>query len=198
MKYLRLLTVLSTLCAIGRLASAQPSTTPPPASIIPEPVSTKWGHGNFNLNANTVIVADASDQPSVQFFSDYLNKLYRLHLNVVRPGQKPAGNYIWLDPGGIDDQATSINEARYSLDVSSDHIKIHASFHPGIFYGIQTLIQLLPLSPFTATPTGYAIRSTNGLTIPAVTIDDYPRFAWRGLHLDCGRHFFPVEFVKRC
>ncbi len=194
MKYARLLIVLATLCAIGRLANAQPSATPPPASIIPEPVSTQWGQGNFNLNANTVIVADTSDKPSVQFFNDYLQKLYGVHLKVST--NIPGNNYIALTGLGSVDK--SFPDGHYHLSVSNNHMQIDAATNPGMFYGIQTLIQLLPLSPFTATPTGYAIRSnSSGFAIPAVTIDDYPRFAWRGLHLDCGRHFFPVDFVKR-
>ncbi|HTR30921.1 MAG TPA: family 20 glycosylhydrolase [Puia sp.] len=199
MKQLRLLSVLSLVCA-GLACFAQSSTPPapttPPASIIPEPVNTVWKQGTFSLNANTVIVAEQSEMPAVQFFTDYLNKLYKIHLTVA--AAKPAANYIELTGLGIADK--TFPEGHYHLDVSNNHIQIDAATNPGIFYGIQTLIQLLPLSPFTATPTGYAIRQTasaGGFPIPAVAIDDYPRFAYRGLHLDCGRHFFPVEFVKR-
>ncbi|HLX67810.1 MAG TPA: beta-N-acetylhexosaminidase, partial [Puia sp.] len=193
MKYLRLLTLMATLCAIGLYASAQNPSTPPPASIIPEPVSTQWQQGKFTLNANTVIVAaDPSDKPSVQFFNDYLKKLYGLRLTVTTT--QPSANFILLRRLADD---TISKAGTYLLEVKPDHILIEGDNSPGIFYGIQTLIQLLPLGPFTTTPTGYAIRSTNGLNIPAVHIEDYPRFAYRGLHLDCGRHFFPVEFVKR-
>jgi len=181
------------LCA-SRWAAAQASV-----AIIPQPVSTQWQQGQFTLNANTTIVADASDKPSVQFFNDYLKKLYGLYLPVIR--NKPGSNYISL----IRTNNSSTAEGSYHLDVAANNIQITAATGPGIFYGIQTLIQLLPLSPFVATQTGYAIRPADGaaannapgFSIPAVTIDDYPRFAWRGLHLDCGRHFFPVDFVKR-
>jgi len=199
MKYARLLTVLALLCATGRLASAQTSTTPPPASIIPEPVSTQWGQGTFNLNSNTVIVAIDSFRSSAEFFNDYLKRLYGLHLTVVDMTQKPSPgtNYILLTIVNRTTVPESPTGDTYRLLAQKNAIIIAGLNAQSVFYGIQTLIQLLPLSPFTATPTGYAIRSTNGLNIPAVTITDYPRFAWRGLHLDCGRHFFPVEFVKR-
>ncbi|HEV3414995.1 MAG TPA: family 20 glycosylhydrolase [Puia sp.] len=188
MKHLRILPVLALLC------SAYGSIAQPPASIIPEPVSTQWQQGQFTLNASTVIVADITDKPSVQFLNDYLKKLYGVHLTVA--AAKPATNYIALTRGGAADATNP--DGRYHLDVTLNQIQITAPTGPGIFYGMQTLIQLLPLSPFTATSTGYAIRpNTTGYNIPAVTIDDYPRFAYRGLHLDCGRHFFPVEFVKR-
>jgi N-acetyl-beta-hexosaminidase/alpha-L-fucosidase len=191
MRYLRFLPVLGLLCA-SRWSAAQT-----PVSIIPQPVSTQWLQGQFTLNANTIIIADPSDKPSVKFFNDYLKKLYGLHLTVT--AIEPAANYIALTRTNN----TSSSEGSYHLDVTPDHIQITAGTGPGIFYGIQTLIQLLPLSPFVATQTGYAIRPTaqagnpTGFSIPSVTIDDYPRFAWRGLHLDCGRHFFPVDFVKR-
>jgi hexosaminidase len=60
----------------------------------------------------------------------------------------------------------------------------------GVFYGIQTLRQLMPI----------AIESSENLaeiTIPAVTIKDSPRFGYRGMHLDVARHFYPVDFVKK-
>ncbi len=191
-KHLRLLAVLALLCT-NCTCIAQP-----PASIIPEPVSTQWGNGQFNLDTRTVIVADPADKASVDFFSDYLRKLYGLHLTTS--SNKPARNYIALTRGGSAD--ASAPDGRYHLEVSADRIEITAPDGPGIFYGIQTLIQLLPLSPFRAVETGYAIRPVgidNGahFSIPTVTVDDYPRFAWRGMHLDCGRHFFPVDFVKR-
>jgi alpha-L-fucosidase len=203
MKHLRLLSVLALLCASCRIIAQ------PPASIIPEPVSTQWQQGQFTLNASTVIVAGESDKLSVKFFNDYLKKLYGLRLTVVTPAQHLEGNYILLlqniraAPGADTAANSGAPEGHYHLNVQSDHVTITGDSGPAIFYGIQTLIQLLPLSPFIATQTGYAIRPTAGAAnavgflIPSVTIDDYPRFAWRGLHLDCGRHFFPVEFVKR-
>ena len=196
-KHLRLLAVLALLCA-GASSIAQSSGTPSPVSIIPQPYMTIWRsgqEGHFLLNANTVLVADEIDKPSVKFFNDYLKKLYGLQLTVTTPANKPASNYIALKHR-LDD--TSAVEGTYHLEATTNNILITASNGSGIFYGIQTLIQLLPLSPFTATPTGYAIHPTSdGFAIPLVEIHDYPRFAYRGLHLDCGRHFFPVEFVKR-
>jgi N-acetyl-beta-hexosaminidase/alpha-L-fucosidase len=194
MKYARLLTVLAVLCACQARSTAQP-----PASIIPEPVSTQWGQGSFNLNSNTVIVAIDSFRSSAEFFNDYLKRRYGLHLTTVSFTKKPSPgtNYILLTIVNRTTVPESPTGDTYRLLAQKDAIIIAGLNAQSVFYGIQTLIQLLPLSPFTATPTGYAIRSTNGLNIPAVTITDYPRFAWRGLHLDCGRHFFPVEFVKR-
>ncbi|HXD76304.1 MAG TPA: family 20 glycosylhydrolase [Puia sp.] len=199
-KHLRLLFLLAAVCA-GRHSSAQsiaaaPGAPQPPASIIPEPVTTKWQQGQFSLNPNTVIIANEGDRPGARFLNDYLRKLYGLHLAVVSPNNQPASNYIELSRFQAD---TLLPDGYYRLDATTGHIDISAPTGPGVFYGVQTFIQLLPLSPFVATPAGYNIRpaADKSFSIPCVSIIDYPRFAWRGLHLDCGRHFFPVGFIKR-
>jgi N-acetyl-beta-hexosaminidase/alpha-L-fucosidase len=190
-KHLRLVPVLLLLCA-SYWSAAQA------VAIIPQPVSTQWQDGHFYINARTVLVIDYSERLSANFFNDYLQRFYGLHLAIVN--EQPGSNYIrlrgMLSP--VDDAGPQHPVGSYILKVKPDAIDITGDTGPGIFYGIQTLIHLLPVNPFAATPTGYAIHSTaTGLAIPSVTIDDSPRFAWRGLHLDCGRHFFPVDFVKR-
>src|SRR5690606_33169095 len=71
------------------------------------------------------------------------------------------------------------------LEVTPARLLLSARAPAGLFYGVQTMRQLM------------SGDARNGVTIPAVTIDDAPRFAYRGMHLDVSRHFFPVEFVKR-
>ena len=193
--------ILALVCLCCR-AQAQP------VAIIPEPVSTQWHDGHFVIDEHTLLIADDQDQPSVSFFNDYLQRLYGLRLHVAGPGGQPSSGYIRLirtpaADGGASGNATS-PEGQYTLQAKPDNITISSPTGPGIFYGIQTLIQLLPLSPFVMTDHGPAISpasatgtSATGFLIPSVTINDYPRFSWRGLHLDVGRHFFPVEFVKR-
>lgn len=80
-----------------------------------------------------------------------------------------------------------LNQEGYSLDISGDEINIVANSPNGIFYGVQTLYQILDNGE----------SSINGITIPNITIIDEPRFKWRGMHLDVGRHFFDVNFIKR-
>jgi hexosaminidase len=77
----------------------------------------------------------------------------------------------------------------YRLRVTSGSIVIDASTHAGLFYGLQTLRQLLPDDGASATAGTWEV--------PVVTIEDEPRFSYRGMHLDVGRHFFPVSFIKR-
>ncbi len=194
--YIRLLLLLG-LLSPGLLSHAQN----PPAAIIPAPVSTQWHPGSFLLDANTVLVADDSDARAATFFNDYLQQFYGLRLHISKGGQ-PSAHYIALKTkadGSASPTDRSPVDGRYDLESTPDAITITGYTHSGTFYGIQTLIQLLPLSPFQTTPNGPNVRlsAAGKLAIPAVTIHDYPRFAYRGLHLDVGRHFFSVEFVKR-
>jgi N-acetyl-beta-hexosaminidase/alpha-L-fucosidase len=199
-KHTRLLILLALLCT-----SLYPRAQS--VAIIPQPVSTQWGSGHFTLDAHTVLVVDSNEGPSASFFNDYLQRFYGLRLAIVNKEQ--ASNYIrlrgMLSP--VDDAGPRHPVGSYILKVKPDAIDITGDTGPGVFYGIQTLIQLLPLSPFEIGPNGPAIRpATNvganptantGFAIPAVDITDHPRFQYRGLHLDCGRHFFPVDFVKK-
>jgi hexosaminidase len=81
-------------------------------------------------------------------------------------------------------------EEGYHLHATTRSIEISASTHAGLFYGLQTLSQLLRRDPAGSS-------TESGWEVPAVTIEDAPRFSYRGMHLDVGRHFFPVSFIKR-
>ena len=149
-------------------------------SIIPKPVKTEWKQGNFNINANTVFVINNDEEnKSANFLNDYLQNFYGFKL---KTGKQPASNFIKLSTKRA---LPATQEGKYSLTVSASSIIINGDTHQGTFYGIQTLIQLLPL------------EKSDALKIPAVAIEDYPRFKYRGMMLDCGRHFFPVDFVKK-
>ncbi|MGM2743257.1 family 20 glycosylhydrolase, partial [Bacillus cereus group sp. Bce013] len=65
-------------------------------------------------------------------------------------------------------------------------ITIQANSKGGIVYGLQTLLQMLPVN-----------HNKASLKIPCIRITDYPRFKYRGMHLDVGRHFYPVSFIKK-
>jgi hexosaminidase len=80
----------------------------------------------------------------------------------------------------------------YRMRVDRDGVTIEGADEAGVFYGIQTLRQLLPPAAYSANP-----GSGIAWTIPCVRIEDYPRFPWRGMMLDCSRHFFPKAFVER-
>jgi hexosaminidase len=92
----------------------------------------------------------------------------------------------------IDPSLKRLGPEGYLLDVRSTRIVARAPEPAGLFYAVQTLRQLLPPQIFREAPAAEVTW-----TIPAVTIEDYPRFGWRGAHLDVGRHFMPKEFVKK-
>src|SRR5690606_4203687 len=79
----------------------------------------------------------------------------------------------------------SIGEKGYLLDVSPTNVLIEANTEKGLFYGVQSLLQLLP-----------AVRTNEPLSIPAMKIKDYPRIGWRGMMLDVSRHFYTVDALK--
>lgn len=148
-------------------------------NIIPKPVEMQIDQsGTYALNNKTAIVAsDANTNNATKFFNDYLKEIYDFNLPVKNKG-KQGGVQLVIDK-------SAAPEGGYTLDVNNGGVMIRAADGQGIFYGIQTLIQLLP------------VEKSKSLAVPYVKIADKPRFQYRGLHLDVGRHFFPVEFVKK-
>ncbi|MHC2992390.1 hypothetical protein OB13_12620 [Pontibacter sp. HJ8] len=154
-------------------------------SIIPQPVFMKAQQGTFTLGEKTVLVVrDKNDRKAADFLNDYLQQYYGLKLDVRKRASR---NYIRLSTR----QAKVENQGAYTLLVNNDGVSIEGDGHPGTFYGMQSLIQLLPV------PQDTAQRSGSSLQVPFVSIQDAPRFAYRGMHLDVGRHFFPVAFIKK-
>ena len=149
-------------------------------AIIPKPVHSQWGTGSFSLNRNTVLVLTSEDQGrSASFLNEYLQQCYGFRLKTT---QAPQNGAITLS---TTPSSASAREGRYVLEVTASGIRIEGDTYQGTFYGIQTLIQLLPT------------EVSGDLAIPVVSIEDYPRFGYRGLMLDVGRHFFSVDFIKR-
>lgn len=156
-----------------------------PTSIIPQPVSIQSKAGSFTISKHTVItVQNAEDRKAAQFFNDYLQQFYGFTLDTDRQEGK---NFIRLNTKNSDNAPKD----GYNLNVGEDGVTIEGVTHSGTFYGVQSLIQLLPVPQ---TPT----HQFNGkLDIPAISIRDSARFAYRGMHLDVGRHLFPLSFIKK-
>jgi hexosaminidase len=155
--------------------------------IIPEPVSMHTLSGNFALTKNTVLLAkDAEDNKTAGIFNDYLQQVYGFRLAV---NKRAANNFIQLTT--LKFIKAPEHEEGYSLNVAKNGVTINGNSYSGTFYGMQTLIQLLPAdNSKNQTPNAK-------LNLPLVQIQDYPRFEYRGMHLDVGRHFFPVSFIKK-
>jgi len=157
-------------------------------AIVPRPVSFTPRTGTFTLTAATVIVTDRGTRELGGTLADYLFPAtgYRL---AVRASAPAGTRVISL---GLDTTLKALRDEGYRLEVTPARVTIRALRPAGAFYAIQTLRQLLPPAILReAKVTGTAWR------MPAVSIEDYPRFTWRGMHLDVGRHFMPKEFVKK-
>lgn len=166
------------LVCFGLNANAQ--GTDPYMGIVPAPVSVKKASGEFILSNQTTLLADSLNNKAINFFTQYLHSKLMLHNEVkLNSGESIANSVVFTEKGteGLPDQG-------YRLTITPQQI-IVAGKGAGLFYGIQTLLQLIPVDH------GAAIK------LPCVQIEDYPRFGYRGFMLDVCRHFFSVEFVKK-
>ncbi|MCB0807008.1 MAG: beta-N-acetylhexosaminidase [Bacteroidales bacterium] len=160
---------------------------PEPLKIIPQPVSYEVHSDFFKIDKETKIwlEGDVDLSSEADYLTEILNESTGFALPIIKDEQR--SNVIILK--GEKGFGTG-NEA-YDLDVSSKKIVIRASHKAGVFYGIQTLLQLFPPEVYVR----FADQSE--IKIPACSISDHPRFEWRGMHLDVSRHFFPVTFIKK-
>lgn len=152
-------------------------------NVIPEPQSVELsGKPAFVLDKNTRIVyaeGCAEMERNARFLQDYVEKNTGLRLLVSTNFAKPQANSIVLAL----DKNINGDEA-YKITVDKKYITISALKPAGLFYGIQTIRKALPS------------EKSSTVSFPAGTVSDSPRFSYRGMMLDCGRHFFPVEFIK--
>ncbi|MFI5186309.1 MAG: beta-N-acetylhexosaminidase [Chitinophagales bacterium] len=162
----------------------------PDLSIIPLPVSAVQKTGSFKINNKSVIVltsADADARRVANFLSMAIATPAGYKVSIVNKTE--AGNSILLVLLSSADKALG-NEG-YKLSVTPNKVTISANKPAGLFYGVQTILQLLPKEIESK-----KLEKNISWTIPAVEIIDYPRFGWRGLMFDVSRHFFTKEQVK--
>lgn len=156
-------------------------------SIIPQPQQLTVGDGAFTICASTYIVSPVASTAVAAYLADWMRRATGFPIPVQSaPTNAADAIYLQIDPTADQHGAES-----YSLRVTSERIELQAPSAAGLFYGVQTLRQLLPASLEGANPAPQALQ------IPVVEIVDWPRFAWRGLMLDTCRHFFPMPFVKK-
>ena len=160
-------------------------------SIVPIPVSMEMGKGNFILNPSSVIEVSSTDADANRV-AGFLNKKlsgatgYAVPVRSVTSFSN-APNSIRLS---LSNDKTLGNEG-YKLNVSPTVITITANKPAGLFYGMQTLLQLLPKEIESKT-----VAKNVSWVAPSVTITDYPRFGWRGLMFDVARHFFGKKDIE--
>jgi hexosaminidase len=178
-RYRRVL-IASTLClASGSLVEA-PQLNGTVPNIVPKPVSSRLLTGNFLLTRQTRLVSEGAEaRRTADLFNDHLYKTYGFKLQVESEAPRAGSSIHFTADGGA-----TLPAEGYRLTADTKTVKVVGQ-KAGLFYGMQSLIQLLPL------------QRTAPLTIPRLEIADYPRLRYRGMHLDVGRHFFPVEFIKK-
>src|SRR2546429_1257788 len=158
-------------------------------AIVPRPVHLTPKSGSFTLTGSTVITTDAASRALGFMLADYLFPATGVRLVVHSSAPAPGVPVISL---GLDSTLRTLGDGGYRWDVSRGRVTIRAARPAGAFYALQTLRQLFPAAVLRE-----AKVAGTAWTIPAVSIEDYPRFSWRGMHLDVGRHFMPKRFVKK-
>jgi hexosaminidase len=142
--------------------------------IIPKPFSEKQNKGKLSLKGDITIAAISLEEKNVASFLVDFFKTRSVNATIVSD-EKKANIFLRLK------NDVALGKEGYKLNVTEKNVTITAREGAGLFYGVQSFFQLL--------------SSSNEL--PMVEIVDQPRFAWRGLHLDVGRHFFQVDFIKK-
>ena len=188
----------ATLMACASARQAPPSVTPAvlprlAQSVIPAPSELRLAPGvTFAITESTTVAYSAIDSGVAARVGE---QLVALLAPIVKPATlrldntAPAPRHTMRL--ALDARATSLGDEGYALHVSSDTVTLTARSAAGLFHGVQTIRQLLPV----AVEAPAALRRR--LEMPGVTITDTPRFAYRGAMLDVSRHFLDVEDVKR-
>ncbi len=156
-------------------------------NIIPIPVSVVKNAGSFTLKNNAVIGVPGTDKEVwkvAQFLSSALNTPTGYNTTINSSAPSADIKFVLVND-------TALGKEGYKLNVTSSNVTISANQTAGLFYGVQTLLQLFPKEIESKTAV-----SNVAWTAPAVDIMDKPRFGWRGLMLDVSRHFFTKEQVK--
>jgi hexosaminidase len=163
-------------CLLG-LCLLIPGVAVATVSIVPQPRHLQLEQGSYRLDARTRVEApnDARGREIATFLRDAIHAQTGI---AVREGGGAHAIELKLDPAVQGDEA-------YRLAVTPTRITISASTDRGLFWGVQTLRQLLPMG------------RTAPVEIPAVRIEDAPAYAWRGVMLDVSRHFYPMSFIEK-
>ncbi|VAX27481.1 beta-glycosyl hydrolase, partial [hydrothermal vent metagenome] len=163
-------------------------------NIIPKPVKVEAGNGSFTIQPDTKIFVETNNKDAkdvAKYFADRIKTVigYDLAIENFSPETSNDGAILFT----TNNADAKLGDEGYILEVKKNSVVIKALKSAGLFYGVQTLLQLLP-------PEIYGDERSNKniiWSIPAVTINDKPRFTWRGMHLDVSRHFFSKKSVKR-
>ena len=172
---------LISLLFIGCFLSVSPVRAQYDVLPVPQTIQLQQGEP-FILNGDVQILAGEGLQQEAEFLQEYLKEMADLTLPIASKREKKV-SYIEL---AVSPKVTE--KEGYVLSINKKGVTIAGGSAAGVFYGIQTLRKSL------VPDNNSKVYSQD---FPAVVITDSPRFSWRGMHLDCSRHFFPVAFVKK-
>jgi len=159
---------------LSSVAAAQDAS--PSLTIVPTPVSVRFAAGHFTLTPSVTVRAASADAATAEFLRAHLREAWRRGASM----HGASAGTITLTSTGSD----ALPPEGYRLTITPTGVTI-VGRGAGLFYGVQSLLQLIPANPRTT------------VELPAVVVEDHPRFAYRGMHLDVSRHFFSVDEVKR-
>lgn len=148
-------------------------------SVIPVPLKMEQGTGSFLLSEKTKLYTNLQGGEA-ELWENYLKAL-PVQLKEARMKDRKQMLFLLITPK----TPQLPSPESYTLSVTSQRIEIRATSGAGLFYGMQTLLQLMQPA------------STGSYSVPSVEIEDTPRFAYRGLMLDVSRHFSTKEFIKK-
>jgi len=155
-------------------------------NIVPAPASMISGKGYFRLTPKISIITNTGNKAVKDIaglINRHLTEFYNFSALPIENGSTEKNGSIIINL----DENYSTNPEGYKLTVTKNYIEICSSAPNGIFYGIQTLFQMMPPEK----------KEISKIKIKCAKIEDYPRFSWRGLHLDVCRHFMPKEFILK-
>ncbi|NHM00691.1 glycoside hydrolase family 20 protein [Flavobacterium difficile] len=147
-------------------------------ALIPKPTTIETYEGHFILNENTVILGKTSSFET-QFLKEIIKEKTGLELKIATSTNSNSIIQLSLP------KLTKTEKENYSFSINKYGVFIESNSYQAQFYAIQTLSQIIPF------------EKNAEIKLPFLNINDQPKYAWRGMHLDCARHFFSVEFVKK-
>ncbi len=158
-----------------------------PLPLVPQPVKVEIADGSFLVGPDTGIRFDRALQNEARLFAADLARLTGSPPKTVAENRKsklPSEIRLDLDP------ASKLPADGYELKITPGAVTVTGKDAAGVFYGTRSILQLLP-------PAGDDDWKDKRAALPAAAITDHPRFVWRGMHLDVGRHLFPAADIKR-
>ena len=181
-RFALLLVIFSTALLSAHTIRAQESSF----AVMPLPAHMVPGQGAFLIDGSFSVGLEGYTDPRVLTGKQrFLETLYRETGIPFGVAAQATPASFTITTGGASDPVQQLGEDEsYHLEVTATHVRLKAPNALGVLHGLQTFLQLVRITP-------------QGFTVPAVTIDDQPRFPWRGLMIDAGRHFMPVPVIER-